>query len=87
MLEKQRQLADIYIPEVDLSLDSAEVAAAWVNHVQQKIIFRELVNGGADSEEVLEALEVFIGTSNMDGYLLDIEPQLENFWNGTALSV
>ena len=87
MLEKQRQLADIYIPEVDLSLDSEEIEAAWVNHVQQKIIFRELINADADSEEMLEALEVFIGTSNMDGYLLDIEPQLENFWNDRAISI
>ena len=75
----ERQLANIYIPEVSLTMDSEEVENAWKLHCQQKVLFKELVDADANSEEILEALEVFIGTSNMDGYILDVEPELNHF--------
>lgn len=75
----ERKLANIYIPDVSLGVDEELIKASWQIHCQQKILFKEMIDGDCDSEEILEALEVFIGTQNMDGYLLDIEPQIEQF--------
>lgn len=80
-----RRLANIYIPEVPTNLDSDEFEAVWQAHVAQKQLFRELSRTDADSEDVLEALETFVGTANMDDYISSIEPQLSSFINTHGL--
>lgn len=79
---KERSLSNIYIPPVSTeNQNTQEIEYLWKLHCQQKLLFRELITADADSEEILEALETFIGTSNMDAYLLDIEPQLQQWEN------
>ncbi|MDJ0576579.1 MAG: hypothetical protein QNJ65_15600 [Xenococcaceae cyanobacterium MO_234.B1] len=80
--ELERKISNILIPAVDIP-SSENVAhnnfeELFQIHCLKKQLFSELVEGEASFEEILEALETFIGTSNMDGYLLEIEPKLNN---------
>lgn len=70
----ERQYSSILVPEVFTS--EAEFDQLFHLHCLKKQLLSELIDGEADFEEVLEALETFIGTSNMDGYLMDIERPL-----------
>lgn len=81
-VELQRQVSSILIPDVDVTYqDELIFDQMFAIHVEKKKLFHDLANGEADFEEVLEALEVFIGTSNMDGYLLDVTPKLDYLCN------
>ncbi len=74
----ERRISNILIPAVDIPDDEKAFEQLFEIHCLKKQLFSELVEGEASFEEILEALETFIGTSNMDGYLLEIEPKLNN---------
>lgn len=70
----ERSISNILIFEVNLN--DSDFKQLFEMHCLKKQLFAELTNHQASFEEILEALEVFISTSNMDSYLLDIEPKL-----------
>lgn len=72
-----RKVANIYVPPVDVLEDKAAFDQLFELHVEQKRLLQDLLVGGVDHEEVLEALEAYIGTPNMDRYLEQVEPQLD----------
>lgn len=72
-----RKVANIYVPPVDVIEDKAAFDQLFELHVEQKRLLQDLLVGGVDHEEVLEALEAYIGTPNMDRYLEQVEPQLD----------
>lgn len=72
-----RELANIYIPPVNVLNDSDAMNELMTLHIQQKMLFKDLITGGIDHEEVLEALEAYIGTKNMDDYIISTESQLD----------
>ncbi len=74
----KRRISNILIPAVDILDEEKAFEQLFQIHCLKKQLFSELVEGEASFEEILEALETFIGTSNMDGYLLEIEPKLNN---------
>ena len=77
----ERKVGDILIPGVDVSADEKAFEQLFEIHCLKKQLFSELVKGEADFEEVFEVLEAFIGTSNMDAYLLDVCPKLDRLCN------
>ncbi len=77
----ERRISNILIPAVDISTDENAFEQLFEIHCLKKQLFSELVKGEASFEEILEALEAFIGTSNMDGYLLDVQPKLDKLCN------
>ncbi len=79
--ELERKISNILIPAVDIPDDEKAFEQLFEIHCLKKQLFSELVKGEADFEEILEALEAFIGTSNMDGYLLDVQPKLDKLCN------
>ena len=72
-----RKVANIYVPPVDLLEDKAAFEQMFELHVEKKRLLNDLLVGGVDHEEVLEALEAYIGTSNMDNYIEQTEQQLD----------
>ena len=82
----ERKVGDILIPGVDISSDEKAFEQLFEIHCLKKQLFSELVKGEADFEEIFEALEAFIGTSNMDAYLLDICPKLDRLCNFYGVS-
>ncbi|MGK7914735.1 MAG: hypothetical protein AB4038_04205 [Prochloraceae cyanobacterium] len=72
-----RQVANIYVPPVDVLEDRAAFDELFELHVEQKRLLQDLLVGGVDHEEVLEALEAYIGTSHMDNYIERVEPRLD----------
>ena len=77
----ERKVANILIPGVDISAEQKAFEQLFEIHCLKKQLFLQLVKGEADFEEIFEALEAFIGTSNMDAYLLDVCPQLDRLCN------
>ena len=71
-----RKVANIYIPPVT-NIENEAFDEMFKAHVLQKQLFQDLVAGGVDHEEVLEALEVFIQTRNMDSYIQRTEQKLD----------
>ena len=72
-----RKIANIYVPPVDVLEDQAAFDEMFELHVEQKRLLQDLLVGGVDHEEVLEALEAYIGTSHMDHYIEQTEQQLD----------
>lgn len=72
-----RTLANIYIPPVNVLNDSGAMTELMELHIEQKMLFKDLVSGGINHEEILEALEASIGTKHMDAYIIPIESQLD----------
>ena len=77
----ERKVANILIPGVDISADEKAFDQLLEIHCLKKQLFSELVKGEANFEEIFEALEAFIGTSNIDAYLLDVCPKLDRLCN------
>ncbi len=84
-----RKVSDILVPPVEILQDEKAFDEMFELHVEQKLLLQDLLVGGVDYEEVLEALEVYLGTPAMDAYINRIEPQLDlilpswygvNFW-------
>lgn len=73
----ERQIARILIPDVEVIADKKAFDQLFEIHYLKKQLFAELVKGQADFEEIFEALETFIGTANMDAYLLETSIKLE----------
>lgn len=73
----QREISQILIEDVKFNLDEKSFESEFELHIIKKRMFHELVEGEANFEEILEALESFVGTSNMDVYLIDVCPQLD----------
>ena len=72
-----RKLANIYIPPVDVLDDVRAVEELLELHIEQKRLFSDLVAGGINHQEILEALEAYIGISQMDEYIASTEQQLD----------
>lgn len=72
-----RKTASIYIPPVQVIEDGDLFDSMFESHCQQKLLFNDLINGDVDHEEILEALEAYIGTSQMDNYIAATEKQLD----------
>ena len=72
-----RQVSDILVPPVDILQDEKAFDEMFELHVEQKLLLQDLLRGGVDYEEVLEALEVYLGTPAMDAYIHRVEPQLD----------
>lgn len=73
----ERQVANILISPVAFTGDDLALKQEFSLHAEKKKLFQDLLYGDATFEEVLEALETFIQTGNMDAYLLDVCPQLD----------
>jgi len=74
-----RRVSSIYIPDVDVVPDEAAFNQMFAVHMEEKQLLQDLILGGVDHEEVLEALEVYIGTPNMDSYIEKTESELDSF--------
>lgn len=72
-----RKVASIYIPSVQVVEDKDLFDSMFEAHCQQKLLFNDLIKGGVNHEEILEALELYIGTSQMDSYIASSEQQLD----------
>lgn len=72
-----RKVANLYVPPVNVLEDKAAFEQMFELHVEKKRLLNDLLIGGVDHEEVLEALEAYIGTSNMDNYIEQTEQQLD----------
>ena len=75
----QRQVASIYIPPVDVIDDKTEMNQLLALHIEQKNFFAALVQDDICHEDVLEYVETYIGTVNMDSYIDRTEQQLNDF--------
>lgn len=73
----QRQVANIYVPPVDVLDDKQALNEIFALHIEQKHFFNALVDDDACHEDVLEYVETYIGTQNMDDYVERTEQQLE----------
>lgn len=72
----QRKVANIYIPPVDVIDDRQAMDEMVAIHVQQKNFFAALVEDQTCHEDVLEYMEMYVGTRNMDSYIDSTEQQL-----------
>ena len=72
-----RKVSDILVPSVDIIQDETAFSEMFALHCEQKQLLQDLLLGGVDYEEVLEALEVYVGTAAMDAYINRVEPQLD----------
>ena len=83
----ERKISNILVPGVSTSLKDNDFNQLFEVHCLKKQVLASMVgNDETDFEGMLEALEVFIGTSNMDGYLLDISPHLDNLCDKYGVS-
>lgn len=73
----QRQVADIYIPPVDVIDDKAAMNQLMDLHILQKQFFAALVEDDICHEDVLDFVETYIGTHQMDSYVVQTEAQLD----------
>lgn len=71
------KVSNIYVPPVDVLDDSKAFDKLFELHIEKKRLLQDLLLGGIDHEEVLEALEAYIGTSHMDSYIEQTEQQLD----------
>ena len=46
-------------------------------HCERKMLLNDLIKGGVDYETVLDACEAYLGTSAMDDFIQQVEPQLD----------
>ena len=76
-VELVRRVASIYIPPVEVIDDKAAMNQMMAAHVEQKNFFNALVNDDCVHEDVLEFVEAYIGTSQMDSYINATETQLQ----------
>ena len=74
-----RKLASIYIPPVTVLEDTQAMNQLLELHYEQKLLFNDLIKGGIDHDEVLEALEAYIGIKNLDNYCAHVEKKLDIF--------
>lgn len=72
-----REISNILVPSVDVLEDKAAFKQLFAIHCEKKLLLQDLITGGVDHEEVLEALEIYIGTSKMDAYIDQIEPEMD----------
>lgn len=75
----QRQVANIYIPPVKVLDDKGAMNQMLAAHIEQKQLFVDLVSGEVDHEDLLEVVEAYVGTQNMDNYIEVTEQQLDRF--------
>ena len=71
-----RRVADIYIPPVEVIDDRDAMNQMIALHVEQKNFFNALVTDECAHEDVLEFIEAYIGTSEMDSYIESTEEKL-----------
>ena len=74
-----RKLVSIYIPPVTVLEDTQTMNQLLELHYQQKLLFNDLIKGGVDHDEVLEALEAYIGIKNLDNYCARVDKKLDIF--------
>jgi hypothetical protein len=73
-----RKVADIFIPSVDILDDTKACEQLLDLHCEQKLLFNSLLTGDANFEDMLEALEAYVGVSQMDEYISEIEVGVED---------
>lgn len=71
-----RRVADIYIPPVEVIDDRSYMDSMMAAHIEQKNFFNALVTDEVCHEDVLEFVEAYIGTREMDIYIDRTEQQL-----------
>ncbi|MEO1006901.1 MAG: hypothetical protein AAFW67_13910, partial [Cyanobacteria bacterium J06638_38] len=69
MLHLLRKVSSVYVPPVEVLEDEKAFDDLFQLHIEKKRLMKDLITGGVNHQEVLEALEVYIGTSNMDSYI------------------
>ena len=77
----QRKVANIYIPPVDVLDDKQAMDQLIAIHIEQKNFFAALATDDTCHEDVLEYVETYVGTRNMDTYIDSTERQLEQLTN------
>lgn len=81
----QRELADIFIPPVDI-LDDKEATDQLLDiHREQKLLFKTLIDGNGSIEDVVDALEDWMGIDEVDSYCDRIEREVTDFIHATRL--
>ena len=73
----QRYVANIYVPPVEVLDDMGAMNQMLAAHIEQKQLFADLLSGEVDHEELLEVVEAYVGTNNMDSYIDSTEQQLD----------
>ncbi|ELS04810.1 hypothetical protein Xen7305DRAFT_00045460 [Xenococcus sp. PCC 7305] len=69
MLHLLRKVSSVYVPPVEVLEDEKAFDDLFQLHIEKKRLMKDLIIGGVNHQEILEALEVYIGTSNMDSYI------------------
>lgn len=64
------------MPPVEIIDDDKAMNELLEAHYEQKQMFKDLLTGEADLEELLEVMEMWIGTPNMDRYVAETEEKL-----------
>ena len=77
MLTLKRKVADILIPPVNVLDDKQAFKQIFDIHCERKMLLDDLVKGGVDYYTVLDACEAYLGTSAMDEFIQQVEPQLD----------
>lgn len=80
-VELIRKTADIYIPPVEVIDDRDAMNQMMALHVEQKNFFNALVTDDCCHEDVLEYVEAFVGTSEMDRYIKETEARLTELFS------
>ena len=73
----QRSLGGIYIPPVDVMDDQAAMGEMLETHIQQKDFLMALSTDEYIHEDILEFVETYVGTNNMDKYIQKTEQKLD----------
>ena len=77
MITLRRKVANILIPPVEVLKDKKAVDEMFAIHCERKLLLNDLIKGGVDYDTVLDACEAYLGTSAMDNYIKQVEPQLD----------
>lgn len=72
----QRAVASIYVPPVDVIEDKAEMDRLLTIHFEQKQFLKALITDDICHEDVLEFMETYVETRNMDAFVENSERQL-----------
>ena len=72
----KRIVSEIYVPPVKVLDDKSAMNQLFLAHIEQKQLFADLLSGEVDHEELLEVVEAYVGTNNMDSFIDSTEQQL-----------
>ena len=81
----ERKYANILVDPVSCNLPDDVLAELFRQHVAKKQLVRELVSQNASHDDVLDAMEMYVGTKNMDNYLITRKEDLNNFFDSLSV--